>query len=256
MDAAWWAGWVARLREMIPDAIAILVAGSHARGEAGAYSDVDIRVLQPAGETTYHALFERTPAGRLRHVSVEVTTLAEWAAEVDEPADWALNLPTEQVERVVWATPEAAGRLGTTPVKRQEVGAAELEDFIEWASKARNAHVAGDSLGLRYAAQEQARLAPRLLLPLNEPPRARSSLDALRIALALPVAPQGYRDDMTVCLGLTNLSPTDAEIATASRRLAIGVLALLREGAPDAIPEPDLRAALMDGTLAEYLAQG
>ncbi len=255
MDAVWWDGWVARLRAMVPDAVAILAAGSHARDEAGPHSDVDIRVLRPAGETTYHALFERASTGRLRHVSVEVTSLGEWAAEADEPADWALNLPSEQIERVVWATPEAAAHLGETPRRRQAAGALELEDFIEWAGKAKNAHAVGDSHGLRFAAQGQARLAPRLLLPLNAPPRACSARDALRVALALPVSPPGYVSDMQVCLGLDPTCPSDAEVAMASRRLALGILAMLRERAPDAVPEADLRAALLDGTLAEYLAQ-
>lgn len=255
MDATWWDNWTARLRDMVPDAIAILVAGSHARGEAGPHSDVDIRVLRPTGETTYHALFERTPDDRLRHVSVEVTSLAEWTAEGDEPADWALNLPTEQIEQVVWAMPEVAAQLGKAPSKRQAAGEMELEDFIEWANKARNAHAAGDSLGLRYAAQGQARLAPRLLLPLNPPDRARSARDALRVALAMPVTPPGYQADMRVCLGLVEAGQSDAEIAAASRRLALGCLALLRERAPEAVPEPDLRAALRDGILTRYLAQ-
>ena len=255
IDDRWLETWVERLRGLYPNTVAILLAGSHARGEAGPHSDVDLRVVQSHGVTGYPVFFEPTADGRLRHISVDLTTLDEWEGEGDEPADWALFLPTEQVERLVWATPDVAARLGPTPTKRQPAGDPQVEDFLEYASKVKNALRAGDSLALRWAAHGQARLAPGLLAALNPPVRAQTAVHALKLALDFPVAPPGYRQAMLVCLGLDDQGHTDAEVAQASRALALGVFRLLRERDGIGIAEADLRQALLDGTLEQYLKQ-
>ncbi len=255
LDQAWLARWTQRLRDEYPTTVAILLAGSHARCAAGPHSDVDLRVLQSEGEWGYRALFETRPDGALRHVSVEITTLAEWQAESDEPARWSLGLPTELVEKLVWATPDVAALIGPMSVKRPPAGEPELEDFLEAANKVKNALHAGDSLALRWAAKAQARLAPRLIYDLNPAVRARTRTDAVRLALDLPVAPDGYRADMLVCLGLDAVGRSDAEVADASARLARGIWRLLRERAPDAIADPDLHSALVSGTLERYFEQ-
>lgn len=255
IDNPWLDEWVERLRGLYPNTVAILLAGSHARSDAGPHSDVDLRVVQSHGETGYPVFFEPTAEGRLRHVSVDLTTLAEWEGEQDEPADWALFLPTEQVERLVWATPEVAARLGPMPTKRQPGGEPQVEDCLEYASKVKNALRVGDSLALRWAAHAQARLTPGLLAALNPPVRAQTAIHALRLALDFPVAPGGYRQAMRVCLGLDDQGHTDAEVAQASRDLAEGVFRLLREHDGAGITEPDLRQALLDGTLERYLSQ-
>ncbi|MCW5854043.1 MAG: nucleotidyltransferase domain-containing protein [Anaerolineae bacterium] len=255
LDDLWLNVWVERLRGLYPNTVAVLLAGSHARGEAGPHSDVDLRVVQPHGATAYPVFFEPTANGRLRHISVDLTTLDEWEAEQDEPADWALFLPTEQVERLVWATPDVAARLGPTPTKRQPAGDPQVEDFLEYASKVKNALRVGDSLALRWAAHGQARLAPGLLAPLNPPVRAQTAIHALKLALDFPVAPPGYQQAMLVCLGLDNQGHSDTEIAQASLELARGIFRLLREHGGAGIPEADLRQALLDGTLEQYLKQ-
>ena len=255
IDDLWLDSWVARLRRRYPRTVAVLLAGSHARGDAGPHSDVDLRVVQSHGATGYPVFFETTAEGRLRHVSVDLTTLADWEGEQDEPADWALFLPTEQVERLVWATPEVAARLGPTPTKRQPGGDPQIEDSLEYASKVKNALRLGDSLALRWAAHGQARLAPGLLAALNPPVRAQTAVHALRLALDFPVAPPGYRQAMLVCLGLDDAGHTDAEVAQASLTLAEGVFRVLREHGGVGITEEDLRQALLDGTLERYLAQ-
>lgn len=255
IDDHWLATWTEQLRRLYPNTVTILLAGSHARGEAGPHSDVDLRVVQSHGATGYPVFFEPTAEGRLRHVSVDLTTLAEWEEEQDEPADWALFLPTEQVERLVWATAEVAARLGPTPTKRQPAGDPQIEDFLEYASKVKNALRAGDTVALRWAAHGQARLAPGLLAALNPPVRAQTAVHALRLALDFPVAPPGYQQAMRVCLGLDEQGHSDSEVAEASRLLAEGVFRLLREHEGTGIAEADLRQALLDGTLERYLGQ-
>jgi len=41
--------WAGRLRREVPEAVAVLLGGSHARGDAGPHSDVDFDVLVPEG---------------------------------------------------------------------------------------------------------------------------------------------------------------------------------------------------------------
>src|SRR5206468_745916 len=81
------------------------------------------------------------------------------------------------------------------------------------------------------------RYAPRLLRPLNPERRVTGTRDALRAALEMPVVPQGYREDLTLCLGLQGAS--DEEVATAAVRLATAILAFLRERMPDVDRQPD-----------------
>ena len=126
---------------------------------------------------------------------------------------------------------------------------------MECAGKVKNALCLGDSLALRRGARCQAELAPSLLWPLNPPVRAQTPSHALRLALDFPVAPPGYRTDMLICLGIDTVGHTDAEVATASARLARGALGLMRAVGGTTVPEPDLREALLAGMLERYLSQ-
>ena len=54
-----------------------------------------------------------------------------------------------------------------------------------------------------------------------------SRLAALRCLLGFDVAPAGYRDDVTACLGLTG-EVTARELYAAARRLADGTLELVQ----------------------------
>ena len=38
--------WAGRLRREVPEAVAVLLGGSHARGDAGPHSDVDLLVIK------------------------------------------------------------------------------------------------------------------------------------------------------------------------------------------------------------------
>jgi phosphoribosyl-AMP cyclohydrolase len=104
---------------------------------------------------------------------------------------------------------------------------------------------------LRVAARGMGETAPALLRGLNAPQTVRNRIEAVRAALALPVAPDGWADDLAALLGLAPAD--DARVAAAAERLARGVLALLRERTPGVDPQPELKRYLADGTLERHL---
>jgi phosphoribosyl-AMP cyclohydrolase len=134
-------------------------------------------------------------------------------------------------------------------------GGAELEDFVADFGKVRNASLAGDELGLRLAAQGLASLCPSVLRLLNPEGRAGSRREAFLVALDFPIAPDGYREDMLVCLGLLGRATTPEEVYGAAHRLVRGAVALLRPYADRLAPhlQPYLPRYLADGTLERYL---
>jgi phosphoribosyl-AMP cyclohydrolase len=258
VDHSFLAAWVERLRTEIPNAAAVLLKGSHARGQAGLHSDVDFDVLvdrEPVGD--YLAYLMETGAGRLIHVSVAVQDLAGWLTEAREPVSWAFGLPADETTRLLWARDDSLRSTLDRPAQRHPPGEPELEDFVEAYGKVRNAFSRDDDLALRLAAQTLAGLCPSLLRLINPDARASHRSDALRAALGFPVAPDGYRDDMLVCLGLSGHATTSLDVRDAARRLTMGTLALLRTRAHhvDGALPPDLAGFLRDGTLERYVGQ-
>ncbi len=75
--------------------------------------------------------------------------------------------------------------------------------------------------------------------------------DALDAALSLPIAPANYQRDVTICLGLVQVSATDVRTAIAS--LGRELLAFLRQREADIDPQPDIGRYLADGTLEQHL---
>jgi hypothetical protein len=143
---------------------------------------------------------------------------------------------------------EVRRRFGEPPSLQLPGGGPELEDFVEGALKARRAARRGDEIGLRWSARAAAALAPSVLRPLNAHRVVRNKRDALDAAIELEVAPEHYRDDFLVALGLV-----DGDVLAATLRLARELLAFLRERAPDVDPQPDIARYLADGTLERLL---
>lgn len=250
--------WVDRLRREVPDAVAVILKGSHAKGDAGVHSDVDFDVLVD-GEPheAYLASFEETPEGRLQHISIAVQDLAGWLAEADEPVSWAYGLPAAETTRLLWARDETLRARLDHPHRMHPPEPLELEDFIEAWGKIRNAFAKGDDLAMRIAGQKLARLCPGLLRPLNTEVSPSNRREAMRAALDLPVAPPGYRDDLLRCFGLSPDAVPMQELHDAAQRLTFGTVALLREHAAiaeDAL-EQELFTYLTDGTLERYIRQ-
>jgi phosphoribosyl-AMP cyclohydrolase len=243
---------VARLRELEPATIAILVSGSYAKGTADEASDLDVPVVTDSEpRAPYRMWFEERPGARPLHVSPSVKSLAAWLAKRGEPQSWSLGLPVEHAVRYVWATAEARAALGEPPTSLHPAAPPELEDFVEYVQKLRRLEARGDLPLMRLRARQAAMLAPGLLRTLNEGAPVHDTGEALEAALGFAAAPAQYREDMTVCLGLVRAD--DREVFDAAVRLARELLAFLREHAPDADPQPDIARYLADGTLERHL---
>ncbi len=243
---------VARLRRQEPQTIAVLVTGSYAKGLATAASDLDLTaVTRRRPRVHYRMWFEDRAGAPPLHVSAGAASAAEWKERAGESADWALGLVACDAARYLFATPKALSVLGEDPSLTHPAAKPELEDLLEAVLKARRALRQGDDYGVRLFAQTAASLAPRCLAQLNPLRVVEDRRAALDAALALPVAPPHYAEDLSVCLGLAPKSPS--EVAAAVRRLAAELFAFLRERAPNLDPQPDIARYLADGTLEEAL---
>jgi hypothetical protein len=243
---------VARLRELEPAAIAVLVCGSYAKGTADELSDLDLTAIVEGDGERYRTWFQEREGKRPLHVSAGVRTVERWLARREqEPATWWLGLPLAEPARYAWASDHARARLGEDPSIHHPAGPPELEDFFEFSVKVKRAADMGDRLGLRVWALAAAELAPRLLLPLNEPVLVTGRRAAVEAALALALAPKHYAEDLRICLGL--VPANDDELAISALRLGRELLAFLREHKPDVDPQPDLVRYLADGTLERHL---
>ncbi|MBM2822670.1 MAG: hypothetical protein HW413_1416, partial [Thermoleophilia bacterium] len=103
----------------------------------------------------------------------------------------------------------------------------------------------------RMYAPYAALLAPGLLRSLNDEVVVRDRREALDAALSLRVAPEHYRDDLAISLGVAQAG--DEDVAKAALRLGRELLAFLREHKPDVDPQPDIARYLADGTLERHL---
>jgi aminoglycoside 4'-adenylyltransferase len=259
LDEGFIAGWVDRLRQSIPGAVAVVLKGSYVRGNAGPWSDVDFDVLVFDEDIDHEYLtwIVDDGSGRLVHVSVAVERIDDWVRGFREVASWSFGFPSREVTRLMWlGRPSLRAELDR-PGREHPGGEPELEDFIEELGKARNARLREDELSLRLAVQEIAQLCPTLLAPLNEPVSPGTRPEALKAALDLAVVPDGYRDDMLLCLGLSGEATTVAEVLDAGTRLVFGTLALLEANADRFSPliAPYLPDQLVSGLLRTYLEQ-
>lgn len=243
---------VAQLLDLEPSTTAIVVTGSYAKGTADADSDLDLRAAT-AGEpiVDYRSWFEERPGADPLHVSASAMSIAAWLAWRTEPQRWALGFPAFYDAQYVWATAEARAHLGDPPTNVHPPGPALLEEFVEFLVKLRRAAGLSDGAGLRLFAHEAAVLAPGLLRPLNDEITVRDRREALEAAISLPIAPENYRHDLAVSLGLV---PADDDVvAESALRLGRELLAFLRERKPDVDPMPDIARYLADGTLERHL---
>lgn len=238
-------GILSRARSEEEGVIGLAALGSYARGEATSSSDLDLEaVLDREPRIGYRTWFLDD-----LHVSIGFDSVAAVRLHVGVPSAWSPKLAVAMPAVWVWATPGARGALGEAPDFSRPPGEPELEDFVEWTSKAQRA---ADSLTLRVAARGMAEEAPALLRDLNGSPQVRTRVDAVRTACAFSVAPEGWADDLPVLLGLTASSHEVVRMAV--DRVGRGVLRLLRERRSTVGDgQPELTTYLLDGTLERHL---
>jgi hypothetical protein len=214
-------------------------------------SDLDLMAITPAPRVGYRTWFEEQSGDAPLHVSAGATTPDAWLAKATAPASWSLGLPALDTAAYLCTDTETGALLGDDPSLLHPAAGPELEDFLDFVLKAKRSANSSDELGLRWFAQGAASLAPTLLIPLNNERIVRDRRDALDAAPSLAVAPETYAADLATCLGLTSAS--GAEVKAAVARLGSGLLAFLREQAPDVDQQPELARYLADGTLERHL---
>jgi predicted nucleotidyltransferase len=245
---------IVRLRAAEPKLQAVVLCGSHARGEGGPFSDIDIMALTDGAPKRHErAWFEIGMEGQMLHVSVGAESLEDFEEAETQAANWALGFPVEDTMRLVWATTKGHSLLGDDPSEWLPAGMPELEDFVEFYMKVRRAEATDDRLLLRWAARNLAEYAAGLLRPFNSVVNVRTPIEALRVALSFEKAPEHFRHDAELCMGL---SPTlEPQIAHAAKRLVAETLSFLRERlTAEAFADDDIRAALQDGRLEAYVS--
>jgi hypothetical protein len=265
---------VERVRRNVPESVGIFLVGSHARGEAGPFSDIDLDVVVPDGPRDEWPSWLEAVGDRLLRVDTWIRDVATWEAAAEQPQEWAFFLACTEPVRLCWAAgdlrepehrSERAGEERTAAPNGESwrrrldrthatypPGEPEIGHFQGEIGKLANAR--GDDLAVRLAAQDLARSVVSLLRPLNPAPPVHSRLAALTCLLGFDVAPAGYRVDMLACLGLDG---GGADPYAAACRLASGVLDLLhahRDVFARLLPD-DAAEALRDGTLRRFVEQ-
>jgi phosphoribosyl-AMP cyclohydrolase len=241
---------VERLCASEPEATAVLLTGSYAKGTAAVASDLDLMAITPSPRVGFRMWFEEHVEDTPLHVSAGATTADAWLAKATAPARWSLGFPALNTAAYLRTDEETRAALGHDPSLRHPAAEPELEDFFDFVLKAKRA-AREDELGLRWFAQAAASLAPTLLIPTNDERIVHDRRDALDAALNLPVAPVNYATDFVVCLGLASASAADVKDAVG--RLGCELLAFLREHAPQVDDQPDVARYLADGTLERHL---
>lgn len=254
---------VAELRLGEPRARAFVVFGSFARGDAGPYSDVDLRVIT-AGEPVERdrVRFLGGDEGPLVHISIGSRSFAELAASLQKPDEWPWMAGILACAHVLDDPDDLIGtlrRLVETHRPAQLTTAAgvhyDLETLLEGITKCKNAHACGDDGEIFVHARHVAEYAVVLLLTLNDVIPALGRRAWRTRAATLPVAPPGYRADLALCAGDTGQARTSAEVFAAAMRLGEGTLRLLMERQERLPLQGALAGYLRDGTLLRYVRQ-
>ena len=257
-----WSGWIARLRAEEPSALAVWLQGSHARGAAGPYSDVDLRVVTAGTPRVRDRAFLEEEGDRLVHYSVGSRALAELVDATTEPLIWGWLVAHYRHAKALWDPGDALGLLRRTaeanrPGPRPYLDGLflELETMVEEVAKVRNAAAAGDYLAAARAAWEAGDQAWKVLQRCGDPRPLDDQRAGVQRMLDLGAGIPGYRENLLVCLGLTPEPRPIERLSPAALDLAAGVVAWLEAHADELGIPDEARAFLGAGRLARYLQQ-
>lgn len=248
------ADWTERLRTLAPDVAAVVLRGSHARGNATIYSDIDVDVLTTGERDPSWPVSIDERDGVLYHVSVALTSVASWLAEEQEPESYGFGLPIEVPIRVLWtADPRLAGKTAL----HHPPGTVELEDAVSSYGKILSRRRFGTRHRLALATQELAGYVPGLLQPLHPHIVASDRASALDAALGFTNVPDGYRDDLLACQGLAAAPSSPDALVAAAGRLITGSLDVMRAhiDAYRSRLEPNMIHLLETGMFDRLIAQ-
>nr|WP_063840509.1 aminoglycoside nucleotidyltransferase ANT(4')-IIb [Pseudomonas aeruginosa]AAM76670.1 aminoglycoside nucleotidyltransferase [Pseudomonas aeruginosa] len=246
------ARWVDRLREEYADAVAILLKGSYARGDAATWSDIDFDVLVSTQDVEDYRTWIEPVGDRLVHISAAVEWVTGWERDTVDPSSWSYGLPTQETTRLMWAINDETRRRMDRPYKTHPAAEPEVENTVEALGKIRNAIARGDDLGVYQSAQTVAKLVPTLLIPINPPVTVSHARQAIEAILAFPRVPVGFAADWLTCLGLVE-ERSARSTAAAAERMVRGVLEMLPTD-PDLLGE-DIARLMNAGLLEKYVQQ-
>ena len=238
-----------------------MVQGSHARGDAGPYSDVDLRVITAGPPRVRDRVYLVEEEGRLVHYSVGGRPLAELVQATADVEVWPWLVGHYATVKPLWDPGDVVGLLrraveANRPSPRPYADGLllELETMVEEVAKVRNAAVAGDYLAAARAAWEAGDEAWKVLQRCHDPRPLATQRDGVDRMLRLGDDIPGYRENLAICLGLTPAARPLEELSRATLELAEGVVGWLEVHVTE-LGQPRVAELLADGKLARYLRQ-
>ena len=93
LDAALVGRVVERLHTQEPEATALLLTGSYAKGTAAEASDLDLTAITPSPRVGYRTWFEEQIGEPPLRISAGATTAQVWLAKATIPARWSFRFP-------------------------------------------------------------------------------------------------------------------------------------------------------------------
>lgn len=255
--------FVVELRRAEPNALAIMLFGSLARGDAGPFSDIDLRVVTEGEPRVRDRVrFVERPDGGLLHLSIGSRPFTEIVQTAEDLERWAWMIETYSTAETLWEKPGVAARLLAEIRAREprpEAYAAKsgyhLETLLEYAAKVKNAVVKGDEQGVRAYAANLADVCWRLLRPLNPVLTFPGESEFWDRVSAFTVAPEGYAEDLRYCLGLLDEPRPVHVLVWRALRLAEGTLGVIEAHVAALRLPDDLARPVSGGTVRRYLKQ-
>lgn len=239
---------VERLRAEEPSARAFFLFGSLARGDHGAFSDVDVRVVTDNAprRSARATIVDLDVDGQTvpTHVSIGARSLEQMEASAGSAAGWAWVAGFVEVAVAIDDPLDVRARLRAALARPARLESdsglhSDLEDLLEHLAKTRGALERGDEVRLLRHAAHVATNARRALVPFG-PVAPATRGDELE-ERALATMPPAFIEDVRVCAGEVTHARATLDVAAAAFRVADAVTAKLA-----ALEDPPLSGPLRD----------